>query len=66
MEYDPSLPHVGYLEGRNAHIFKGNERPIHDLKLSFFHTLFEWANASGVSTFNSLPDLPDFYTSTAI
>lgn len=64
MKYDPSLPHVGYLEGRNAHIIKG--RPIHDLKLSFFHTLFEWTNASGVSTFNSLPDLLDYSTSTAI
>ena len=27
---------------------------IHDLKLSFLQTLFEWANALGVSTFSFL------------
>ena len=42
--------------------FEGNERSIHNLKLSFFQTLFEWVNASGVSSFNSLHDLLDFCT----
>lgn len=46
--------------------FGGNERLIHDLKLSFIQTLFEWANALGVSTVSSFPDLLDFCTSIAI
>ena len=43
-----------------------SERSIHDLKLSFFHTLFEWTNALEVFTFTSMPDLLDnctFHTS---
>ena len=38
----------------------GDERSIHELKLFFFQTLFEWANASGVVNFISLPDMMDF------
>ena len=41
---------------------EGNERLIHELKLFFFQSLFEWANASGVISFNSLPDMLDFCT----
>ena len=33
--------------------FEGNGRLINNLKLSFFQTQFEWANSSGVSTFDS-------------
>ena len=38
----------------------GDERSIHELKLFFFQTLFEWANASGVVNFISRPDMMDF------
>lgn len=41
----------------NAHTFEGNVRSIHDLKLLFFQTSFEWATASGLPTFTSLHDL---------
>lgn len=34
----------------NAHTFEGNGRSIHELKLLFFQTLLDWANASGVFT----------------
>ena len=47
---------------RNTHTFDGNERSIHELKLLFFQTLFYWANATGVFTFISLPDMLDFCT----
>ena len=47
---------------RNTHTFDGNERLIHELKLLFFQTLFYWANATGVFTFISLPDMLDFCT----
>ena len=33
---------------RNTWTFDGNERSIHELKLLFFQTLFDWANATGV------------------
>ena len=36
---------------RNTRIFEGDERSIHELKLFFFQTLFDWANASGVVNF---------------
>ena len=42
--------------------FEGSERSIHDLKLSFFQTLFVRINASSVFTFNSLADLLDSCT----
>ena len=42
----------GIWRERNA-TFKGNGRSINGLKLSFFQTQLEWANASGVSTFDS-------------
>ena len=38
----------------------GDERSIHELKLFFFQALFEWASASGVVNFISLPDMMDF------
>ena len=38
----------GIWQERNAHTFKGNERPTHELMLPFFQTVFEWMNASGV------------------
>ena len=47
---------------RNTCIFDGNERSIHALKLFFFQTLFDWANATGVFTFISLLDMLDFCT----
>ena len=47
---------------RNTCIFDGNERSIHELKLLFFQTLFDWANATGVFTFISLLDMLDFCT----
>ena len=42
----------GIWRERNA-TFEGNGRSINDLKLSFFQTQFEWANASGVYTIDS-------------
>ena len=60
------IPHClmwGIWRERRACAFEGNGRLI--LKLSFFQTLFEWENASGVSTFNSLHDLIGFCTFTA-
>ena len=42
---------------RNAWIFKGNERLIHDLKLLFLNTLFEWINASSAFTSVYFPNL---------
>ena len=47
---------------RNTHTLDGNERSIHELKLLFFQTLFDWANATGVFTFISLLDMLDFCT----
>ena len=47
---------------RNTCIFDGNERSIHELKLLFFQTLFDWANATGAFTFISLLDMLDFCT----
>ena len=38
----------------------GDERSIHELKLFFFQTSFEWANALGVVNFISLPAMMDF------
>ena len=49
---------------RNTRTFEGDERSIHELKHFFFQTLFEWANASGVVNFISLPDMiffPNIY-----
>ena len=52
---------------RNACTFEGIERSIHELKLLaftfiYFFTLRDWANASGVFSFTSLPDILDFCT----
>ena len=47
---------------RNTHTFDGNERSIHELKLLFFQTFFDWANATSVFTFISLLDMLDFCT----
>ena len=46
----------------NIRTFEGNERSIHELKLLFFQTLIDWANASGVFTFISLPNMLDLCT----
>lgn len=57
------IPHClmqGIWREMNASTFEGSERSTRDLKLSFFHTLFEWTNASGVFTFVSLVDLIDY------
>ena len=51
---------------RNVRTFEGSEKSVHELKLLFFQTLFDWANTSGVFTFNSLPDMLDFCTFFAI
>ena len=48
------------MEERNTRTFEGDERSIHELKLFFLQTLLEWANASGVVTFMSLPDMLHF------
>ena len=52
---------------RNACTFEGIERSIHELKLLaftfiYFFTLRDWANALGVFSFTSLPDILDFCT----
>ena len=49
----------GVFGGRDARTFEWSERWIHDLKLSFFQTLFEWTNALGVFHFISFSDLID-------
>ena len=48
--------------GRNIRTFDGNERLIHELKLLFFQTLFDWANDTGVFTFIYLLNMLDFCT----
>ena len=53
---------MGHMEGRKYTYFEGDERSIHELKLFFFQNLFEWANASDVVNFISLPDMMDFCT----
>ena len=47
---------------RNTRTFDGNERSIHELKLLFFQTFFDWANATSVFTFISLLDMLNFCT----
>ena len=39
--------------------WRENKVAIHDLKQLFFSKLFEWTNALGVFTFDSLVDLLD-------
>lgn len=58
LENDPHVLNVPNLE-RNAWNFEGCKKSVHDLKLLFLNTLFEWINASGLFSFNSLPDLID-------
>lgn len=51
------IPHClmwGIWRERNAQIFEGAERVIHELKMSFFQTLLGQANASGVFFFSFL------------
>lgn len=51
------IPHClmwGIWTERNAHIFEGAERVIHELKMSFFQTFLGQENASGVFFFSSL------------
>ena len=62
------VPHClmwGIWRERNAQIFEGTERAIHELKMTFLQTFLGWTNASSVSFFTSLTDLLDscsFYT----
>lgn len=58
LENDPFVPNVPNLE-RNAWNFEVCKKSVHDLKLLFLNTLFEWINASGLFSFTSLPDLID-------
>jgi hypothetical protein len=44
---------------RNARNFEDSERHIHELKLFFFHTLFDWVLGSGVSSIHSILELID-------
>lgn len=59
----PIVLYGGIWQWRNAWIFKGNERLIHDLKLLFLNTLFEWINASSSFTSVYFPNLLWFYFS---
>ena len=56
------VPHClmwGIWRERNAQIFEGTERAIHELKMTFLQTFLGWTNASSVSFFTSLTDLLD-------
>jgi hypothetical protein len=44
---------------RNARIFEHAERQVHELKLLFFHTLFDWVMGSGISSIHSMLELID-------
>jgi hypothetical protein len=44
---------------RNARHFEDSERHIHELKLFFFHTLFDWVLGSGASSIHSILELID-------
>ena len=44
---------------RNACHFEDNGRTIPDLKLQFFHLLYEWIKGLGVFSINSLEELMD-------
>jgi hypothetical protein len=44
---------------RNARHFLDSERHIHELKLFFFHSLFDWVLGSGVSSIHSILELID-------
>lgn len=62
LENDPHVLNVPNLE-RNAWNFEGCKKSVHDWKLLFLDTLFEWINASGLFSFTSLPDLINRCTS---
>ena len=44
---------------RNARHFEDAERHIPELKLLFFHTLFDWVIGSGISSIHSMLELID-------
>jgi hypothetical protein len=44
---------------RNARLFEDAQRHIHELKLLFFHTLFDWVMGSGISSIHYLLELID-------
>ena len=39
---------------RNARTFEGQEKLVHDLKLSLLKSLFEWMNASYIFSFDTM------------
>jgi hypothetical protein len=45
---------------RNTRHFEDSERHIHELKLFFFHTLFDWVVGSGGSSIHSMLELIEF------
>ena len=56
------VPHSlmqGIWRERNAQIFEGIERAIHEPKMTFLQTFLGWTNASSISIFTSLTDLLD-------
>ena len=44
---------------RNACFFDDTGRQVHELKLLFFHSLFDWVVGSGTSSIHSLLELID-------
>ena len=44
---------------RNARHFKDCEKSVEDLKLMFFHTLYEWVYSLGLFSINSIMELID-------
>jgi hypothetical protein len=50
---------MGYWQEQNTRTFEGCETPSHALKLLFLHSLFEWANALGLFSFDLLLDILD-------
>lgn len=57
MELDPQLFHVEHVVVEEFQEFEGCEKCVHDLKLLFLNTLFEWKNASGLFFFAILPEM---------
>ena len=57
MELDPQLFHVGHVAVDEFQEYEGCEKCVHDLKLLFLNTLFEWKNASGLFLFAILPEM---------
>ena len=56
------IPHClmwGIWWEQNSRTFEGCERSVHEQKLLFLKTLFEWINALGQISFAAFPDLLD-------